>query len=215
MTSQFASYINNADFYSQGTKGRKKMRIAVASDHAGFDLKGEILAFLRKRGYDVVDFGTNSRESVDFVDFVYPAALAVSQGEFERAILVDGAGYPSGIVANMLPNVYAAVANDVFSARLSREHSNTNVLCIGGKVVGSGVALEIVATWLEAKFLGGKYAARVAKVESLAKRHKRSHEEQPRKVITVQDVKDALLRKESLIVDSSTIITPSVMDLIR
>jgi ribose 5-phosphate isomerase B len=191
------------------------MRIAVAADHAGFDLKTEIVTFLRSHGHEVVDFGTNSRESVDFVDFVYPAALTVSRGECERAILVDGAGYPSGIVANMLPGVYAAVANDVFSARLSREHSNTNVLCVGGKVVGSGVALEIVATWLEAKFLGGKYAARVAKVEAIAKRHKRAHEEQPRKVITVQDIKDALRRKESLLIDANTIITPSVYDLIQ
>jgi ribose 5-phosphate isomerase B len=191
------------------------MRIAVASDHAGFDLKQEVVELLRKAGHEVVDFGTNSRESVDFVDFVYPAALAVSRGECERAILVDGAGYPSGIVANMLPHVYAAVANDVFSARLSREHSNTNVLCLGGKVIGGGVAAEIVSTWLEAKFLGGKYAARVAKVEAIAKRHKRSEEEQPRKVVTVQDVKDALQRKESLIMDASTILTPSVLDLIR
>jgi ribose 5-phosphate isomerase B len=191
------------------------MRIAVASDHAGFDLKQEVVELLRKAGHVVVDFGTNSRESVDFVDFVYPAALAVSRGECERAILVDGAGYPSGIVANMLPHVYAAVANDVFSARLSREHSNTNVLCLGGKVIGGGVAAEIVSTWLEAKFLGGKYAARVAKVEAIAKRHKRSEEEQPRKVVTVQDVKDALQRKESLIMDASTILTPSVLDLIR
>ncbi len=191
------------------------MRIAVACDHAGFDLKTEIVALLRQLGHDVVDFGTNSRESVDFVDFVYPAALAVSRAECERAILVDGAGYPSGMVANMLPGVFAAVANDVFSARLSREHSNANVLCLGGKVVGAGVAGEIVKTWLEAKFLGGKYAARVAKVEALAKRHKRPHEEQPRKVITVQDIKDALLKKESLLIDSSTILTPSVLDLIR
>ncbi len=191
------------------------MRIAVACDHAGFDLKSEIVGLLRSRGLEVVDYGTTSRESVDFVDFVYPAALAVSRGECERAILVDGAGYPSGMVANMLPNVYAAVANDVFSARLSREHSNANVLCLGGKVIGGGVAADIVTVWLEAKFLGGKYAARVAKVEALAKRHKRAHEEQPRKVVTVQDVKDALLRKESLLMDASTILTPSVLDLIR
>jgi len=115
----------------------------------------------------------------------------------------------------MLPNVWAAVANDVFSARLSREHSNTNVLCLGGKVVGGGVAAEIVKTWLEARFLGGKYAARVAKVEALARRHRRPHEEQPRKVVTVQDIKDALARRESLLIDSSTILTPSVLDLIR
>jgi ribose 5-phosphate isomerase B len=146
---------------------------------------------------------------------VYPAALAVSTGECERAILIDGAGYPSGIVANMLPNVYAAVANDIFSARLSREHSNTNVLCLGGKVIGAGTAGEIVSAWLEAKFLGGKYAARVQKVEALARRHRRPAEEQARKVVTVQDVRDAIARRESLLMDSSTILTPSVQDLLR
>src|SRR4029079_11398704 len=141
------------------------MNIALACDHAGFELKRVVAKQLQADGHEVQDFGTNSEESVDFVDHVYPAARAVSTGKAERAILIDGAGYPSGIVANMLPSVYAAVANDLFSARLSREHSNTNVLCIGGKVIGAGVAAEIVSVWLKTEFLGGKYAGRVQKVQ--------------------------------------------------
>jgi ribose 5-phosphate isomerase B len=152
---------------------------------------------------------------VDFVDFIYPAALALSEGRVERAILVDGAGYPSGIVANMLPGVFAAVANDLFSARLSREHSDTNALCIGGKVVGAGVGGEIVETWLKTAFLGGKYAVRVGKVRQIAAHHRRPLEERARQVLTVQDVRDALTRRESLLLDEKTILTPSVLDLLR
>ncbi len=191
------------------------MKIAIASDHAGFDLKCHLLHLLLKAGHDVEDFGTRSAEPVDFIDHVYPAALALSEGRADRAILVDGAGYPSGIVANMLPGVYAAVANDLFSARLSREHSDTNALCIGGKVVGAGVAAEIVETWLKAAFLGGKYAARVEKVRQVAARHRRPLDERARQVLTVQDVRDALTRRESLLLDDKTILTPSVLDLLR
>ncbi len=108
--------------------------------------------------------------------------------------------------------VYAAVANDLFSARLSREHSDTNVLCIGGKVAGMGVAAEIVSVWLSAQFLG-KYKARVDKVRVIAKRHRRPLQEKARDVITLQDVKDALTRKQSLLMDDKTIITPSALDL--
>lgn len=195
--------------------GWEFMKIALACDHAGYELKLFVKKLLLAQNHEVQDFGTNSPESVDFADYVYPAAMAVSQGQAERAVLIDGAGYPSGIVANLLPNVFAAVANDVFSARLSREHSNTNVLCLGGKIIGQGTAGEILDAWLQAKFLGGKYAQRVEKVQALAKKHRRSSEEQPLKVLTVQDVREALNRKESLLLDSSTIMTPSVLDLIR
>lgn len=191
------------------------MKIAIACDHAGYELKTAIAKQLAAAGHEVQDFGTNSEESVDFVDHVYPAALAVSDGNAHRAILVDGAGYPSGIVANMLPGVYAAVANDLFSARLSREHSNTNVLCLGGKVIGAGVGAEIVTVWLKTEFLGGKYAARVQKVEKLAKQHRVSSERNARQVVTVQDIRDALQKKESLLLSEATILTPSVLDLIR
>lgn len=191
------------------------MKIALACDHAGFDLKAQVKAQLQGLGHEVQDHGAHSTESVDFVDHVYPAALALSRGEAERAILIDGAGYPSGIVANMLPGVYAAVANDLFSARLSREHSNTNALCLGGKVVGAGVAAEIVAVWLGTGFLGGKYAPRVAKVAALDQKHRRSPEVSARSVVTVQDVRDALQKRESLILDENTRLTPSVLDLVR
>jgi len=191
------------------------MKIALACDHAGFELKAQVKAQLEALNHEVRDFGTNSTESVDAVDHVYPAALAVSRGEADRAILIDGAGYPSGIVANMLPGVYAAVANDLFSAKLSREHSNANVLCLGGKVIGGGVAAEIVGLWLTTGFLGGKYAARVSKVQALDKKHRKGAEANARSVVTVQDVRDALQRRESLIIDETTKLTPSVLDLVR
>ena len=190
------------------------MKIAIACDHAGYELKLAIKKYLQAT-HEIQDFGTNSLESVDFVDHVYPAAMSVSESANERAILVDGAGYPSGIVANMLPNVFAAVANDLFSARLSREHSNANVLCIGGKVIGAGVALEIVDVWLNTPFLGGRYAARVEKVQRLARKHRRNELEQVRKVVTLQDIRDAIDRKESLIMDESTVLTPSALDVLR
>ncbi|MGI8908308.1 MAG: RpiB/LacA/LacB family sugar-phosphate isomerase [Candidatus Sumerlaeaceae bacterium] len=191
------------------------MKIAIACDHAGYELKAAVARQLTAAGHELLDFGTNSEESVDFVDHVYPAALAVSERRADRAILIDGAGYPSGIVANFLPGVYAAVANDLFSARLSREHTNSNVLCLGGKVVGAGVAAEIVTVWLTTDFLGGKYAKRVEKVEKLAKKHRVGAEATARKVVTVQDIRDALLKRESLLMSDTTILTPSVLDLIR
>lgn len=191
------------------------MKIAIACDHAGFELKTAVKEQLAGLGHEVLDFGAQSTAPVDFVDHVYPAALAVSRGEAERAVLIDGAGYPSGIVANMLPDVYAAVANDVVSARLSREHTNANVLCLGGKILGALAAAEIVGVWMKSEFLGGRYAKRVEKVEALARRHRRPGEGAARKVITVQDVRDALTRRESLLLDSSTILTPSVLDLVR
>lgn len=191
------------------------MKIAVACDHAGFETKNAVKEQLVSLGHEVVDFGTQSTASVDFVDYVYPAALAVSRKEAERAILIDGAGYPSGIVANLLPDVFAAVANDVVSARLSREHTNANVLCLGGKILGALAAAEIVSVWLKAEYLGGRYAKRVEKVQELARKHRRPAEVSARKVITVQDVRDALTKREPLILDQSTIVTPSVMDLVR
>jgi ribose 5-phosphate isomerase B len=191
------------------------MKIAIACDHAGYELKLAVKKHLQALEHEVEDFGTVSLQTVDFVDFVYPAAMSVSEGKNERAILVDGAGYPSGIIANMLPNIYAAVANDPFSARLAREHSNTNVLCLGGKVIGAGMASEIVDVWLESSFLGGRYAARIDKVQKLARKHRRLENEQARRVVTLQDIRDAVSRKESILMDESTVFTPSVFDLLR
>jgi ribose 5-phosphate isomerase B len=148
------------------------MRIALANDHAGFSLKEEVKALLRDQA-EIVDFGTKDEEACDLPDFVYPAALAVGKGEVDRGIFVDGVGYGSAMIANKIHGVYAAVCQDPFCAGLARSHSNTNVLCLGGKIIGSALALEIVKTWMTTDFLGGeeKYRRRVQKVTAISERH--------------------------------------------
>jgi ribose 5-phosphate isomerase B len=150
------------------------MKVALANDHAGFALKEEVKALLERDGVEVVDFGTHSEEACDLPDFVYPAALAVGKGEVDRGILVDGVGYGSAMIANKIHGVFAAVCQDPFCAGLARSHSNTNVLCLGGKIIGSALALEIVTTWMATEFLGSvedKYQRRVDKVTAIAERH--------------------------------------------
>lgn len=191
------------------------MRISLACDHAGFPLKTAILAFLQSAGHSVQDFGCRSAEAVDLPDFAYPAAMALSEGKVDRAILVDGAGYPSAMIANCLWGVYAAVANDPLSARFAREHSDANALCLGGKVIGEAMGLECVKLFLELDCLGGKYARRVEKIRQIAERHRRSPGEQPLKVLTSEDVREAIERRQSLILGPTTILTPSVVDLAR
>jgi ribose 5-phosphate isomerase B len=149
------------------------MRIATASDHAGFALKEEIKATFGE--HEFVDFGTFDEQAADLPDFVYPAALAVGRGEVERGIFVDGVGYGSALIANKIYGVYAAVCEDPFCAGLARSHSDTNVLCLGGKIIGSALALEIVRTWLATEYLAGedKYRRRVQKVYDIADKHLR------------------------------------------
>lgn len=150
------------------------MKISMASDHAGLALKLEIKAWLEAQGHEVVDFGTDSTDAADLPDFVYPAAAALSKGEVERAILVDGVGYGSAMIANKLPGVFAAVCQDPFCAELARSHSDTNALCIGGKIIGSALAMEIVRVWMTTEWLGlmdEKYARRVGKVRDIDTRH--------------------------------------------
>jgi ribose 5-phosphate isomerase B len=149
------------------------MRIAVASDHAGFGLKQEIMDVLSKAGHEVEDFGAYDEQPCDLPDRVYPAALAVGEGRAERGIFVDGVGYGSAMIANRIHGVYAAVCQDPFCATLARSHSDTNVLCIGGKIIGSALAHEVVRAWMSTEFLGGeeKYARRVAKVKEISERH--------------------------------------------
>lgn len=150
------------------------MRIALASDHAGRSLKREIAAQLVAAGHDIVDFGTDTDDAADLPDHVYPAALAVSRGEVDRGIFVDGVGYGSAMIANKVPGVFAAVCQDSFCAELARSHSDTNVLCLGGKIIGSAIALEIVRVWMTTEWLGNdepKYARRVQKVVDIDTRH--------------------------------------------
>ena len=141
------------------------MKIALASDHAGFALKQEIQSLLDSLGHETLDFGAYDEQACDLPDSVYPAAQAVSKGLVDRGIFIDGVGYGSAMIANKLYGVYAAVCQDPFCAALARSHSDTNVLCLGGKIIGSALALEIVRVWMTTEPLSDeKYRRRVAKV---------------------------------------------------
>lgn len=148
------------------------MRIALASDHAGYTLKTEIADLLTSMGHQVSDFGAPGTDPADLPDHVYPAALAVGRGEADRGIFVDGVGYGSALIANRIAGVDAVVCQDPFCARLAREHTASNVLCLGGKIIGSAIALEIVTVWMTTDFLDtDKYRQRVAKVREISERH--------------------------------------------
>ena len=148
------------------------MKIAMANDHAGTRLKNEIKAYLEEEGYEVVDFGTGNEESCDLSDFVYPASLAVAKGECERGIFVDGVGYGSALIANKINGIYAAVCQDPFCAKLARQHTDSNVLCLGAKIIGDMMANEIVKTWLNTDpLMEEKYRRRVDKVKAINDKH--------------------------------------------
>ena len=144
----------------------------MANDHAGYTLKQEIAQWLRDQGHEVEDFGTHDEQACDLPDHVYPASLAVARGEVDRGIFVDGVGYGSALIANRIAGVDAVVCQDPFCARLAREHTDSNVLCLGGKIIGSAIALEIVRVWMTTDFLNTeKYIKRVDKVREISKRH--------------------------------------------
>ncbi len=146
----------------------------MASDHAGLELKKTITKLLESMGHEVTDFGTHTSDAADLPDYVYPAALAVSNGECERGIFVDGVGYGSAMIANKVKGIFAAVCQDSFCAELARSHSDTNVLCIGGKIIGEAIALEIVKVWMTTEWMGlteEKYARRVNKVKEIDAKH--------------------------------------------
>ncbi|NGM82691.1 RpiB/LacA/LacB family sugar-phosphate isomerase [Paenibacillus sp. 7124] len=149
------------------------MKIAVANDHAGYSLKEEVKAYLISQGHEVLDFGTDNEEACDLPDYVYPAALAVADGKADRGIFVDGVGYGSAMIANKIHGLYAAVCQDPFCAELARSHSDTNVLCIGAKIIGSAIALETVRVWMTTDHLGDveKYKRRVDKVVEISEKH--------------------------------------------
>lgn len=143
------------------------MKVALGCDHAGFLLKGAVLEALRDAGVEVHDMGTFSEESVDYPDVAARVARAVAAGEVDRGILLCGTGIGVSIAANKVPGVRAALCHDTFSARMSRAHNDANVLTMGSRVVGAGLAREIVRVWLEATFEGGRHAVRVEKVKQL------------------------------------------------
>lgn len=141
------------------------MKIAIASDHAGFQYKTRIAAFLRERGHEVLDFGTDSSESVDYPRFIRPAAEAVARGDAERGIVLGGSGNGEAMVANKVRGIRCALCWNVESARLSREHNDANVLSLGERLIAPDAVLDIVRTWLDTPFEGGRHARRIAQIE--------------------------------------------------
>ena len=143
------------------------MRIAVGSDHAGFHLKERLAAHLRDRGHDVVDCGTHSDDRVDYPDFGAAVGRAVRDGEADGGLCVCGRGIGIAMAANKIDGVRAATVHDATSARLTKQHNDANVICIGERLTGPEVATDCVDAWLDATFEGGRHNGRVAKLDSL------------------------------------------------
>jgi RpiB/LacA/LacB family sugar-phosphate isomerase len=147
------------------------MRVAVGADHAGFDLKTQIIERLSQDAHQVLDLGTHSTEPVDYPDYARAVAEAILQGEAERGILVCGSGVGACVAANKLPGIRAGLCHDTYSARQGVEHDDMNVLCLGSRVIGPELALELVRTFLAARFSGEeRHRRRLAKIEALEQR---------------------------------------------
>ena len=139
--------------------------ILIASDHAGFELKEKLEAWLREMGYDVNDLGTESEESTDYADYAHPLAKEVSEGRAKRGVLLCGTGLGMSYVANRYPNVRAAVTWSPEVAQLARSHNDANVLVLPARFVDDEQAVQILHTWLETPFEGGRHERRVVKIE--------------------------------------------------
>src|SRR5665647_3951647 len=137
------------------------MRVALGSDHGGYELKGVILKHLEAQGLKVQDFGTYSADPVDYPKYGFSVGSAIIKGEADLGIVICGTGQGISMAANKISGIRAAVCSDTFSARMSREHNNANVLSLGARVVGAGLALDIVDIFLKTEFLGGRHALRL------------------------------------------------------
>lgn len=140
------------------------MKIVIGSDHAGFTLKNDIKDLLTHSQHEVIDFGTEGPESVDYPDFGRLVSQAVSSGNADRGILICGTGIGMSIVANKFPHIRAALCYDLFTARMSRQHNDANVLVLGGRITGRELAREIVTQWIRTPFDGGRHGIRLDKI---------------------------------------------------
>ena len=143
------------------------MRIVAGSDHAGFSLKRDLIGWLEDQGYEVTDKGTPVAERCDYPDYAQPVAEAVANGDADWGLLVCGTGIGMSMSANKVNGIRAAVVSDAFSARATRLHNNANVLCLGERVVGAGLAREILSAWLDAAYEGGRHQGRIDKMMAL------------------------------------------------
>ena len=144
--------------------------LAIGSDHGGFALKQAVMAHLQEKGIEYKDYGTYTAESCDYPEFGEAVARAVASGEAERGIAICGTGIGISIAANKVRGIRAAVCGDCYSAEMTRRHNDANVLCMGARVVGDGLALKIVDVFLETPFEGGRHARRVAKIHEIETR---------------------------------------------
>lgn len=143
--------------------------LAIGSDHGGFELKCHIIEHLKEIGVEYKDFGTYDEGSVDYPDIAEKVGKCVASGEAENGILICGTGIGISIAANKVKGVRAALCHDVYSAKMTKQHNNANIICMGGRVIGRELAFMIVDTWLSEEFQGGRHADRVAKIHNLEK----------------------------------------------
>ena len=142
-------------------------KIALASDHGGFDLKESVIAHLLNTGWEVDDLGPHSGDSVDYPDYGIKLAEAVAEKRVQRGIVICGTGIGMSIVVNRYPGIRGTLCSDLFTAKLCREHNDSNILIMGGKVIGKGLAAEIVNTWLNTPFEGGRHQRRLDKINQI------------------------------------------------
>ncbi|MDP4179827.1 MAG: ribose 5-phosphate isomerase B [Bacillota bacterium] len=147
------------------------MLIGIGSDHGGFNLKSEIIKFLKEKGYEIKDFGTCSADSVDYPDYGRAVAEAVSNGECEKGIIICGTGIGISIAANKVNGIRAALCTDSFMAKMARAHNNSNILALGERVLGIGSALDIVEVWLNTEYEAGRHQLRLDKIADIEEKY--------------------------------------------
>ncbi|MDG4658498.1 ribose 5-phosphate isomerase B [Ectobacillus antri] len=142
------------------------MKVVIASDHGGINIRKEIIRLLEELNIEYVDLGCNCEGSVDYPDFAFPAAEMVAKGEVDRGILICGTGIGMSIAANKVKGVRCALVHDTFSAKATRQHNDSNMLAMGERVIGPGLALDIARIWLSTEFEGGRHEHRVGKIKN-------------------------------------------------
>lgn len=153
------------------SSGQQRETIVIGCDHGGFQMKHVLIPFLKDLGYKIVDVGTYTEEPCDYPDYAYMVARMVSLGEASKGIMIDAVGVASAMVANKIPGIRAACCTSEFAAKSSREHNDSNVLTLGGRVLGMEVAKSIAKAWLETWFGGGRHKGRVDKITEIEKRY--------------------------------------------
>lgn len=141
------------------------MKVVIASDHGGVNLKRAIVEYLTEKDIDFTDLGPETADSVDYPDYAKPVAEKVASGEYDKGILICGTGIGMSITANKVKGIRCALVHDTFSAKATRAHNDSNILAMGERVIGEGLALEIVDTWLNTQFEGGRHERRICKIE--------------------------------------------------